>query len=128
MFSWRACQNLGVEPRFEEYDGDPLTFVLSKNLHRRHPNISQRAMMAVRMSGAKHGGDRKAQNCALNNVQAAEWFNVSERQVDKASALLNAEKAGKVGAEVIDAVSKGEMNINKALKKIARPSGGVATA
>ena len=39
---------------------DPLAFVLSMNLHRRHMNESQRAMAAKRVETTKHGGDRKS--------------------------------------------------------------------
>lgn len=49
---WRACQLLGTEPEFRIIDGykgfDPLKFVLSTNLHRRHLSGSQRAMIAAR--------------------------------------------------------------------------------
>ena len=40
----RACHLVGVEPRFVEWDGQgsPVAFVLSRNLHRRHLNESQR--------------------------------------------------------------------------------------
>lgn len=46
----RACEMSEVEPRFTEWDGvgSPLAFVLARNLHRRHLNESQRAMIAAR--------------------------------------------------------------------------------
>lgn len=46
----RACELAGIEPRFEEWDGQgsPLAFVLSRNLHRRHLDESQRAVIAAR--------------------------------------------------------------------------------
>jgi len=45
-----ACQRSGVTPRFETYQGsDPLSFVVSENLHRRHLTPSQRAAVAVDM-------------------------------------------------------------------------------
>lgn len=46
---YRACIDLGIEVVTSEWDavGDPLTFVFSKNLHRRHLNSSQRAAIAV---------------------------------------------------------------------------------
>ena len=56
----RACQAARIEPRFVEYDGgDPLSFVLSQNLHRRHLSESQRGMVVARLETLKHGGDRK---------------------------------------------------------------------
>ena len=45
----RACEIAGVEPRFVEWDGigSPLGFVLARNLHRRHLNEGQRALIAA---------------------------------------------------------------------------------
>ena len=49
----RASEIAKVEPRFVEWDGigSPLTFVLSRNLHRRHLNEGQRAVIAARAKG-----------------------------------------------------------------------------
>jgi ParB-like chromosome segregation protein Spo0J len=46
----RACEIAGVEPRFVEWEGigSPLAFVLSRNLHRRHLNESQRSIIGAR--------------------------------------------------------------------------------
>lgn len=46
----RACELAPVPPRFVEWDGvgSPIAFVLSRNLHRRHLNESQRAIIAAR--------------------------------------------------------------------------------
>lgn len=51
-----ACQKAGVEPRFEEYTGiSPVDFVISKNLHRRHLNESQRAVVAAKIANLSRG-------------------------------------------------------------------------
>lgn len=47
---YRACERLGIEPISEEYTGDdPLSYVVSINIRRRHMDKSQRAMLATEM-------------------------------------------------------------------------------
>jgi ParB-like chromosome segregation protein Spo0J len=118
---YRACTELSIEPRIREYEGnDPSGFVVSMNLHRRHLNPSQRAMIAAQLPDLQRGGDRsKAHKGALTLAQAATQLNVGERLVDKASALLNGEKAGRVEAEIVQAVESGNMRLGRA-EKIAR--------
>ena len=42
-----ACELAGVKPRFSEFQGDdPIGWVVSQNLHRRHLTASQRAVVA----------------------------------------------------------------------------------
>lgn len=44
----RACHDLGLIPKQQTWDGaDAIGFVLSLNLHRRHLNASQRAVLAL---------------------------------------------------------------------------------
>ncbi len=46
----RACEEAGIEPRFDEHKGsDPAAVVLSRNLKRRHLNQGQIAMVLIKM-------------------------------------------------------------------------------
>ena len=60
----RACELAGIAPRFVEWDGvgSPIAFVLSRNLHRRHLNESQRSIVAARAKSMfeEEAADRKA--------------------------------------------------------------------
>jgi len=120
-----ACQRLGIEPDTIEYiGGDPVAFVLTKNVLRRHLTESQRAMAADKLANMRHGGTRqhgeggKAQICALpseptiSRAKAAKMLNVSERQVDKAAKLRR-----EASPEVIEQVERGEKTIHAALPK-----------
>lgn len=61
-----ACRKAGLFPRTVEYEGkDPLGFVISKNLHRRHLTNAQRAMMAVRILAHKGGKVTSAERAAV---------------------------------------------------------------
>ncbi|MDP2738299.1 MAG: hypothetical protein Q8O82_06220 [Pseudorhodobacter sp.] len=86
--------DLGIECPREEYLGDdPLAFVISHNLHRRHLTESQRASIAARVENMEHGGRRQeqdanlhlaiplSQRAAVTRAEAAQMLNVSERSV-----------------------------------------------
>jgi N6-adenosine-specific RNA methylase IME4 len=83
---YRSCLAALVEPEFEEYEGnDPIGYVISKNLTRRHLNDAQRAMVAAKLATLKHGGDRsKSPIGDLSQQQAADLLNVSKRTVERA--------------------------------------------
>ena len=53
---YRACRQLGLEPQTALWDGvgTPEAFVVSMNLHRRHLNESQRAMIAAKLATRTH--------------------------------------------------------------------------
>lgn len=68
-----------------EIDGDPLKFVISKNLKRRHLTDIQRTSIAGKIANLGHGGDRsKPPIGGLSVDQAAAAFNVAPRQVERA--------------------------------------------
>jgi phage N-6-adenine-methyltransferase len=75
-----ACKLAGVEPRFEEFTGnDPLAYVLSLNLTRRHLDASQRAMVHARIATLPHGvrSDTAIAVSAITQEQAAALLNIS---------------------------------------------------
>jgi hypothetical protein len=54
---YRACKTVGVEPRFQDFNGngDPVAFIVSVNVKRRHLNTSQRAMIAAKLANMPRG-------------------------------------------------------------------------
>lgn len=94
----RACVELGIEPRFRQYEGnDPLQHVLSLNLQRRHLTASERAFVALEIekyeaTQAKKRQAAKGEVLALMpevekgkaRDQAAAKVGVSGRSVDDA--------------------------------------------
>lgn len=88
----RACNELGIEPRYCELDEDqdPWEYVLAHNLHRRHLSETQRASVAAKMATLRHGGDRKSEEIKgskdplIGIDQAAEALSVSPKSVKRA--------------------------------------------
>ncbi len=119
-----ACRRASVEPRLRDYDraadGEPLRFVLSMNLHRRHLNESQRALVAARVANGTWGGDRSKSPIGdlVTQPQAAEMLNVGERSVQRARAVLDHGTP-----ELIRAVETDAIPVSVAAKMAQRDSG-----
>lgn len=115
----RACNASGLDPEFREYDGDdPVGFVVSLNLHRRHLNESQRAMVGRNMATMKVGNPtgsnqykRNQSNLpnSMSNGQVAELLNVSE------SSIKSAKKVNSRGIpELARKVEEGKVKVSVA--------------
>jgi ParB-like chromosome segregation protein Spo0J len=94
---YRACLAIGIEPITRPFDqrGDPLAFVISKNLHRRHLNEAQRAAVAAKIATLEKGSFYKNQHTGslkpigVTQAEAAKLMNVSERSVKRARVVLD---------------------------------------
>jgi hypothetical protein len=122
---YRACVQVGVKPQYREYTGDnPLNFVISLNLKRRHLNESQRAVIAAKLANMTRGGIRPGQNTKtsqtanlqfegeINQSTAAELLNVSPRLVAAVKAVE------REAPELVEKIERGEMTAHEAEKKI----------
>ena len=88
---YRACQQLGIEPKLEEFTGtDPVSFVLSLNLRRRHLTESQRAMVAAELAtlGTGRPSTKKGSRDPISTKTAAEALQVGTASVKRAKAVL----------------------------------------
>ena len=115
---YAACQAAGIEPEMVEFTGeDPLAFVISQNMNRRHLTDDQRAAIATQIAKSKHGGDRGqgAESDPSENpitiAEAAALMKVSPRQV-KIAKQVKKESPG-----AFEKVKTGEMTLNAAHEK-----------
>jgi ParB-like chromosome segregation protein Spo0J len=120
----RACLETGEVLRTRPLTGDdPLEFVLSANLHRRHLNESQRAMVAAKLANMPAHRPVAAVKSAnlpaspqVSQPEAAKRLNVSERSVRHA-AVVHA----KAEPEVITAVERGKLRVSVAASVAVQP-------
>lgn len=104
----QACIRAGVEPRYVEYAGsDPLGFVVSKNLHRRHLTDNQRTVAAAKAADLKLGANQHAEGMPIGT--ASRVFNVSPRSVARMKVVLRDGIA-----ELVKAVQDGKMTVGRA--------------
>jgi len=120
----KACELVNVAPEFNDFDGDdPITFVMSNNLHRRHLTPSQKAAVATaslplfeeqaKARQKDHGGTApgKKNNTSGNNSgsdardQAAKAVGVNPRYVS------DAKKIKEEAPEEFEKVKTGEKSI-----------------
>jgi hypothetical protein len=102
-----------------EYLGDePAAFVVSLNLHRRHIDESQQAMVAATLANMElgdnqHGGSANLQT-HVSQGDAADMLNVSTRTVAAAAKVLK-----KARESVVHAVESGAVPVSPAAQVAA---------
>lgn len=89
-------------------------FVVSSNLHRRHLDESQRALVAARLASLAPGG-RPGQSAGLSQGEAAAALNVGERSVRRARTVVDSGSTA-----LADAVAGGTLAVSAA-EAVARP-------
>jgi hypothetical protein len=109
---YRACTQLGIKPQQFTFDAgkDPVSFVLSHNLHRRHLTPSQRAAAVVACTewAPAHRPKKGGTSSPLTTEQLAQVAHVSDKTIKDAKA---AHKAG-----LTDAVQAGALTVKEAAK------------
>jgi ParB-like chromosome segregation protein Spo0J len=106
----RACKAAGIEPTFIVYQGDdPVSYVVSLNLHRRHLSESQRAMVAAKLATLKRGDNQHSPIGETSQARAAQLLNVGKRSVERA-----AEVRDHGAAELVQAVERGDVSVTAA--------------
>lgn len=113
---YRACIESGITPRCCDFDGtDPLAFVVSENVSRRHLSESQRAMVAAKIATLANG--QRPFTCAnlhsspVKRSQAADLLAVSRRMVAKASEVKK-----KGAPALVQQVEVGKISVHEAGK------------
>jgi len=123
---YRACIEAGIEPVLREFAGaDPVAFVLSANLHRRHLTPGQQAAIVASAQdwtrAQANGGDRRSdQSATLHSDTAA------DRAAQSGASIRTqkmADKVAKASPELAKQVAHGEISLPKALEQLApRPA------
>lgn len=117
-----ACVQAKKKPRYRTYEGDdPVGYVVSLNIHRRHLNESQRAIVAARLAELGHGGNRRRSSgttAARTQADAAKLLNVGERTVREAKSVLE-----RAVPELLAAVERGDITVGSAAELAKRPAG-----
>jgi hypothetical protein len=105
---YRACVAAGVEPTFIAYTGDdPVGYVISANLRRRHLDESQRAMVAARLATLKLGDNQHSEGLPIG--RGSELLNVGERTVARAREVIDHGTT-----ELVHAVEQGAVSVSAA--------------
>jgi DNA methylase len=118
---YRASIQAGCDATFTTYQGpDPVAFVVSLNLRRRHLNESQRAMVAAKIANMPSGyrtdiepganlPEVPAPTPPVSAARAAEMLNVSERTVKAARVVRD-----QAVPELAEKVERGTVSVSAA--------------
>src|SRR5258708_18011833 len=112
----RAWTGVGIEPTFTASTGDdPVAYVISLNLRRRHLDESQRAMVAAKLATLKLGDNQHSEGSSIEG--ASRLLNVGHASVERAKAV---QRAGT--PELIHAVERGAISVSAAADVASLPA------
>jgi ParB-like chromosome segregation protein Spo0J len=113
---YRAMVQLGfddhvVRRHSEQFTGtDPLAFVISKNLKRRHLNDDQRRMVGAKIANLRVGANQHTAECGtLTRAKAAELLNTDAAGIERARTVIRTAEP-----EIQNAVEQGKLTVNLA--------------
>jgi ParB-like chromosome segregation protein Spo0J len=118
---YAACIEVGVQPLINDYTGsDPVAYVLSANLHRRHLSLGQQAAIvasAQDWSTAQAVGKPKL-------VNVGQFATVAQRAAASGASRSTqkmADKVAKESPELAVKVAHGEISLPKAVQQAKAP-------
>jgi N6-adenosine-specific RNA methylase IME4 len=112
---YRACCAAGIDPTFTVYQGDdPVAYVISLNLRRRHLSESQRAMVAAKLATLKLGDNQHSEGLPIG--RSSELLNVGERSVARAREVID-----RGATELVHAVEHGRVSVSAAADIATQP-------
>jgi hypothetical protein len=110
---WRACQKLGIKPKTVDYRGDdPVGFVLSLNLTRRHLTDDQRAMVGAKIAALGEGRPKTPPIGGVkipSTKETAKALQVAPRRIERARKIEN-----EGTPELKEAVNRGDVSMSAA--------------
>jgi N6-adenosine-specific RNA methylase IME4 len=123
---FRACQEVGVTPKFVNYAGDsPAAFVISLNIHRRHMDSGQKAAVAVEFLPYLEEESRKRMSSGGKGVEKIPPLEAGKSR-DKAAEMVgtnpryvsDAKKIKEEKPEVFEEIKAGTKSLMQAKRDI----------
>lgn len=124
-----ACTIAGVAPRFRPYEGnDPVGFVVSLNIQRRHLTSSQLAVVALEIEPLEAEEAKKRMTAGINQYASPSQIfeqgstgKASEKAAERVGTnrqyVSSAKKLAKEAPALLEQVRTGELTIPQAIRK-----------
>src|SRR5262249_1626867 len=109
-----ACQRLNKDVRVMEYAGsDPIGFVISANLHRRHLDESQRAIVGAKLTDLEKGANQYTEGVSIET--ASKLLNVGRASINRARKVL-----ASGDTKLVAAVEQGKVSVSAAANEATK--------
>jgi ParB-like chromosome segregation protein Spo0J len=111
-----ACKRAKVKARYEEFNGDPVAYVVSHNIARRHLDPSKRAAYILKLNAAAElwASRGRPKNVSQDTLlgDMAKTAGISR------STIMRARKVMKKAPDKLEQVAKGEKTVKEAAREV----------